>query len=297
VTAVVLALLAAYGVHLLYTGVALGWRGLRVGPARLRPPRARRRVADWLAQAGLNDVPPRDFAAVLGVVCFIGALSAYALFGAPLPALAGGVLAACFPVAAARGRRARRRSDAADAWPRLIEEMRLQTGSLGRSVTQALFAVGRRGPTDFQPAFAAAEREWLLTTDFARTVALLKQRLADPTADVTLETLLVAHEVGGSELDRRLAALVEDRVLDLQGRKDARARQAGVRFARRFVLIVPLGMAFAGLSIGTGRTAYQSAMGQIAVIAGIAVMGACWFWAGTLMRLPEEDRVFAGRPS
>lgn len=71
----------------------------------------------------------------------------------------------------------------------------------------------------------------------------------------------------------------------------------GVRFARRFVLIVPIGMAVAGLSIGTGRSAYQTPTGQLAVVAGIAVMGACWVWAGRLMRLPEEDRVFAGRVS
>jgi tight adherence protein B len=297
VTAVVVALVAAYGVHLLYTGTALGWRGLRVGPPATRRSAGRRRISQWLAQAGLADVPARQFGAVMAVVSGGGAVVAFALFGAPLPALAGAVMAAGFPAAAARARRARRRELAADAWPRLIEEIRMQTGSLGRSVPQALFAVGRRAPADFRPAFAAAEREWLLTTDFTKTVALLKQRLADATADVTLETLLVAHEVGGNELDRRLAALVEDRVQDLQGRKDARAKQSGVRFARRFVLIVPIGMAVAGLSIGTGRSAYRTASGQLAVVIGIGVMGACWLWAGRLMRLPDEDRVFAGHSS
>src|SRR5690606_8070553 len=111
----------------------------------------------------------------------------------------------------------------------------------------------RRAPEELRPAFAAAEREWLLSTDFARTGAVLKTRLADPTADAACETLLVAHEVGGSDLDQRLAALIEDRVQDAQGRKDARAKQAGARFARRFVLVVPAGMALAGMSIGTGR--------------------------------------------
>ncbi len=95
-----------------------------------------------------------------------------------------------------------------------------------------------------------------------------------------------------SDLDRRLEALIEDRILDTQGRKDARAKQAGVRFARRFVLIVPLGMAFAGMSVGDGRAAYQSAMGQLLVLAGIAMVVACWVWAGQLMKLPEEQRVF-----
>ena len=73
------------------------------------------------------------------------------------------------------------------------------------------------------------------------------------------ETLLVAHEVGGTDLDRRLQALIDDRVQDTQGRKDARAKQAGARFARRFVLIVPAGMALAGMSVGNGRAAYQTA--------------------------------------
>jgi tight adherence protein B len=176
----------------------------------------------------------------------------------------------------------------------MIEEIRLHTGSLGRSIPQALFEVGRRAPDELKPAFAAAEREWLISTDFERTVGVLKERLADATADAALETLLVAHEVGGSDLDRRLAALVEDRAQDLQGRKDARAKQAGVRFARRFVLIVPFGMTLAGLSIGTGRDAYRTLTGQLAVALGLVCVAACWIWAGRLLRLPEEERVLHG---
>ena len=121
---------------------------------------------------------------------------------------------------------------------------------------------------------------------------MLRTRLADPCADAICETLLVAYEVGGTDLDRRLAALAEERRQDLEGRKDGAARQAGVRFARRFVLVVPLGMTLAGLSIGTGRAAYQTAVGQILVVIGLVAVAACWMWAGRLMRLPEEQRVF-----
>ena len=106
------------------------------------------------------------------------------------------------------------------------------------------------------------------------------------------ETLLVAHEVGGTDLDRRLEALIDDRVQDAQGRKDARAKQAGARFARRFVLIVPAGMALAGMSVGTGRAAYQTASGQVLVVVAIVMVIGCWWWAGRIMTLPEEQRVF-----
>ncbi len=104
--------------------------------------------------------------------------------------------------------------------------------------------------------------------------------------------MLIAHELGGTDVDRRLADLAEDRREDARYRKDARARQAGVRFARRFVLLVPLGMAAAGLSVGNGRSAYQTPFGQLAVLIALAMIVACWLWAGQMLRLPEEERVF-----
>ncbi len=293
-TGLVLAVAGAYGVHLLFTALTRGWRGVGPGPKVTAAGLPRHRTRQWLAQAGLGEVRPSEFLAVMGTLFLISAALAYALFGGVLPALAVGAFAATFPVASYRARRHAHRAGAQEAWPRMIEEVRLLTSSLGRSIPQALFEVGRRAPVELRPAFEAAHREWLISTDFSRTTAVLKTRLADPTADAACETLLVAHELGGSDLDRRLEALIEDRIQDTQGRKDARAKQAGVRFARRFVLIVPIGMALAGMSVGNGRAAYQTAVGQLAVAAGIAMVVLCWLWAGRIMRLPEEERVFHG---
>lgn len=291
--ALLVTLAGAYGVHLLYSALVLRWGGIGPGPRVERDPgRVRRGPQDWLVQAGLDDVRPPEFIAVVGVLVLLGLAMGVAIFGGLVPALALGIFAGTFPVASYRNRRRTRRAVAQEAWPRMIEEIRILTGSLGRSVPHALFEVGRRGPVELGPAFEAAHREWLITTDFPRTVRVLKDRLADPTADATCETLLVAHEIGGSDLDRRLRDLIEDRIQDVQGRKDARAKQAGVRFARKFVLIVPLGMAAAGVSVGEGRAAYQTVTGQLAVVIAIGLVIACWLWAGSIMRIPEEERVF-----
>lgn len=290
-TGPLLAVLAALGAYLIFTEVVLGWRGLRL-PQGEGVARRRSRRRDWLVQAGLADIPVRELAAVILALAVLGAVAAYAVFGGLLPALATGLFAASFPLASYRVRRANRRAAAMDAWPRLLEELRILTSSLGRSIPQALFEVGRRAPEELRPAFLAAHREWLLSTDFPRTLRVLKINLADPTADAVCETLLVAHEVGGTDLDRRLEALIDDRVQDTQGRKDARAKQAGARFARRFVLIVPAGMALAGMSVGTGRQAYQTPTGQLLVVSAIGMVVACWIWAGRVMVLPEEERVF-----
>ncbi|MGH9131616.1 MAG: type II secretion system F family protein [Acidimicrobiales bacterium] len=287
---VVLALLAAYGVFLAWTSLALGWRGFGPGTARSRG-RRRDAARRWLEVSGLVGIAPRELAAVMATVAVVGGALGFAFFGGVLAALVSAGLCAAIPVGSYRARRERRLTTARAAWPRMIEEMRVQIGALGRSIPQALFEVGRAGPEELRPAFAAAEREWLVSTDFARTVGVLKDCLADPTADAACETLLVAHQVGGSDIDRRLAALVEDRIAEIQGRRNALAQQAGVRFARRFVAVVPLGMALAGLSIGTGRAAFETPLGQVLVLVGLAAMAACWVWAGRLMRLPEAERV------
>lgn len=279
---------AAVGVHLLWTA-AHGRRS--PGGGRVRAP-ARRRVREWLAQAGLDDVAPAEFAGVMAVLLVVGALLALALFGGVVPALVSGAFAASFLPASYRRRRAARLARAQEAWPRMIEEIRILTGALGRSIPQALFDVGTRGPEELRPAFVAAHREWLLSTDFDRALGVLKDRLADPTADAACETLLIAHELGGADLDRRLGALAEDRAQDTQGRKDARAKQAGVRFARSFVLVVPLGMALAGMSVGDGRAAYATPLGQVLVVAALGMVVACWVWAGRIMQVPDEQRVF-----
>jgi tight adherence protein B len=293
VTGVLLAVVGAYGVYLIYTSVAFGWKGLRVGPRTPRSGRRRRSGArDWLVQAGLAEVKVGEFAVLMAALFAIGFAVGLAIFGV-LPAIVCGAFAASVPIRTFRKRRDERLAKAQAAWPRMIEEIRIQSSSLGRSIPQALLDVGRRGPVEFRPAFEAAQREWLVSTNFDRTVALLKERLADPTADAACETLLIAHDLGGADLDRRLEALADDRRIDTQNRKDARARQAGTRFARRFVLIVPLGMALAGLTIGPGRAAYQTPIGQLGVLVAIGIIVICWVWAGRLMRLPEERRVFA----
>lgn len=290
--AVLIALAAAYGTFLLYTAVAFRWRGLGVSATSVSTKR-RTTVQEWLVQAGLERVSPLEFLAVAGTLFVLGAAAGFALFAGPIAALTLGSIAAAVPVFSARVRRRTRQEKARDNWPRMLEEIRLQAITLGRSVPQALLSVGMRGPEEMRPAFAAAQREWLISTDFDRTLEVLKGQLADATADAVCETLLIAHDIGGTDVDRRLRALIEDRILDLQGRKDARAKQAGARFARWFVIAVPAGMALVGLSIGEGRAAYASPGGQLAVVVAIGMIALCWLWAGQLMKLPTDQRVFA----
>jgi tight adherence protein B len=291
VIALLLAGIGGLGAYLVVTTVLFGWRDFR-RPSR-HATRRRRQFGDWLVQAGLGEVKWSEVALLCVVLAAGVFLVALAVFGGVVPAVVASLAAMAAPVLGSRSRRRRRMAVAQEAWPRLIEEIRVLTGSAGMSIPQALFHAGQRLPVELRGAFDAAQREWHLTTRFDRALGVLKAGLADPTADAACETLLVAHQVGGIDLDRRLIDLAEDRLADVQGRKDARARQAGARFARVFVLVAPAGMAIVGLGIGDGRAAYGTPAGQALVVAAILVTLLCWLWAGHFMRLPNERRVFA----
>ncbi len=279
------------GVYLLL-GAVLAGPAARSDTARRRAPKLGSTLLDVLDRAGFVDArSPHALAATI-LAGAAGCLGATMIFGAWIPAAITAGFAATAPAAIRRNSRRKRHDLAGQAWPRIISEIRVLTASAGHSVPHALFEAGRRAPVEFRDAFDAAHREWLLSTDFARTTRVLTDLLADPCADVACETLLVAHEVGGTDLDARLVALAQDRATDVAIRSDAVARQAGARFARRFVLLVPLGMAAAGLSMGTGRHAYGTPMGQLLTGFGVLVVIACWIWAGRIMTMPTDSRVF-----
>ncbi len=249
-------------------------------------------VARWLKEAGLGEARLRDFVLACSTLSAGAFFATLVLFGGVLPAILTALGVSTTPVAVYRKRRQKRLQQAQEAWPRIIEEIRLLATSSGKSIPAALFAAGSRAPASLRAGFDAAEREWLLTTNFERAIGVLKTTATHPTADTIAETLLGAYAVGGVDLESRLRDLVDDRIADLSARKDARAKQAGARFARAFVLAVPAGMALMGLGIGRGRAAYQTNTGQLLVAFAVLTVMGCWYWASRIMALPTERRVF-----
>ncbi len=209
--------------------------------------------------------------------------------------IAPALIAACSAVMPGRSTAARRRwrtAQSRQAWPGLLAEIRIGVAHRNQSIPAALFAAGTGAPADMRHAFEEAARAWVLSTDFESSLRLLKTSLADPTTDAICETLLAAHQIGGVRLETRLRGLAEAAHAEAAARSDARAKQAGARFARGFVALVPGFMAMIGLSIGRGREAYQAPDGQWLVAFSVLAVIGCWLWAGRIMAIPQRKRVF-----
>ena len=107
-SALVVALLGATGVHLLWTSLVDGRRSLVArNPTAHRRPTASR-APRWLHQAGLRDVRWREFGAVCLAVAIGAFLLTYAIFGGLVPAALAASCCGAYPLFAFRHRRLRR---------------------------------------------------------------------------------------------------------------------------------------------------------------------------------------------
>ena len=112
--------------------LARALRPARPGPTGAATPRPARDTGsrDWLAQAGLDGVRPAEFAAVVGVLVRARRGRRLRLFGGALPRARRSALFAGHASRrrATGSRRRPRRAVAQEAWPRMIEEIRILTG-------------------------------------------------------------------------------------------------------------------------------------------------------------------------
>jgi len=256
------------------------------------PPPRRMPRREWLCQAGVAITPLQlwGLCGSAGVTAFgVVALATRTAVVAVAPALA----ASAVPVAYLAHRRRVRLRACQAAWPDALRE--IVAGIVaGRSLGQAVTALGEAGPEPLREVFADFPA---LARVFGTSVALeqVKERLADPTSDRVIEVLLVAHERGGAIVRDILEDLVVATSEDLKVLDEIDTEGLEMRINARAVLVLPwIVLVALTLRPGPFRSFYGSGAGLLVIAAAavLSVLGA--WWLGRLGALPIEPRVFAG---
>lgn len=276
---------------LLGLGLFMVWRSFT--PALPRPTRGltrRDRVADLLAQAGIESVTPGGL-----VVSSLGAglgafILMYAVSRSPAIALAFGVIACWGPVTMVRFRARRRRGELRELWPEVVDNLASGVRA-GLSLPEALSQVGVRGPEELRRPFTRFGEDYRATGRFFECLDRLKASLADPVGDRIVESLRMAREVGGSDLGRLLRTLSAFLREDARTRSELETRQGWTVNAARLAVAAPW-VVLALLSLRPEAVdAYNSAAGFVVLAVGA---GLCLFAYRLMLRigrLPEEQRV------
>lgn len=272
-------------------GAFLVWRSF--GPPA--PPRPRRdtrrdRIAEMLAQAGIESVSPAGLvASCLGVGAFVLAVM-YAVSRSPVIAFAFALISSWAPFALVRFRQRRRRAELRDLWPEVVDNLASGVRA-GLSLPEALTQVGVRGPEELRRSFQRFGEDYRATGRFHDCLDRLKANLADPVGDRIVESLRMAREVGGSDLGRLLRTLSAFLREDARTRAELETRQGWTVNAARLAVAAPwivLGL----LSLRPEAVdAYNSAQGLVVLAVGGAMCLVAYRVMIRIGRLPDEERV------
>lgn len=273
--------------------------GLGVALIVVRPPAEsirqgawRAGVRQWLDEVGFV----RQSTAVVawgcvGVSALTAALIAQLI---PLPvvlpvAFLGAVLV-CGAVL--EGRRSARRRAARALWPDIIDSLRSALRS-GATVAEAFIDVADRVPERWREPWRECADELQRGVRFEIAARRLKRVVADPTADTIIESLIVAREVGGTELPRIVASVAGTVRAEARIRNDVRSRQSWVRHAARLGVSAP--WIVLGMIVGRAETrdAFSTVSGSLIIIAGFGATVVAYFVMAGISAIPEQKRRLA----
>ena len=179
------------------------------------------------------------------------------------------------------------------AWPDILGELQLRIGTLGSPLPNALFTAGKSADSHLNNAFVTAERSFAITGSFDIALSTLRSILQDQGTRLLTELLAVVKGAPGTDVARLVDELRQDRAAERDRESEYAAKLAGVKFARYFVIAVPVGMMMAGIGIA-GFAPYRTPVGEFAIAGSVVLLIGCWSWASHLAN-PKKLKVKTGK--
>lgn len=275
-------LLAALGLLLIYNGVTT-------------PPAQRRSgvLVGLRARAVDAGYPRVSGLLLLGMIAAI-TLAAFVLItgitSSTVVGSAGAAVISTLPLSFLRGRASRRRRGFRDAWPDALAIL-IASVRAGVSLPESCSSLAGRGPAELRTGFDAFVSSYRSTGSFVSAIHSLKVELAEPIADRVGASLLLAHEVGGSDLVRVLSTTADFIMEDARVRKEIEARWSWTVTAARLAAAAPWLVLILMATRPEAARAYDSSTGALIILGG----GIATFIGYRAMlraaRLPEERRL------
>jgi tight adherence protein B len=271
-------------------GVTLIWMSSKPTQPRSGRRGVRERVAEMLAQAGVEAVTPAALMASCVGVGLVGFLAVAALSQSLTIALFFGLMTGYLPIGLVRYRQRRRRSELRELWPEVVDNLASGVRA-GLSLPEALAQIGVRGPEQLRRPFERFGADYRATGRFVECLDRLKATLADPVGDRIVESLRMAREVGGSDLGRLLRTLSAFLREDARTRAELETRQGWTVNGARLAVASPwIVLGLLSLNPETVEP-YDTPTGFFVLAGGAAVCIFAYRLMLRLGRLPEEERV------
>lgn len=272
-------------------GLLLLFDGLTTRERRRKSPLLRRvdRLVDESGMQSMTGVRLIAASVASGLAVYIVVA---ALTSSSIESVVTSAVAASLPVATARARRRRRLRRFREAWPDAIAIL-ISGIRAGVSLPESCLSLAIRGPRELQPGFAAFTSTYRSSGSFRAGLTRLAAEMADPVADRVVTALVLAHEVGGTDLVRVLRTLVDFVREDLKVRQEIEARWSWTVTAARVAAAAPWLVLVMMSTRPETAMAYNSPSGVVVILIGAAATGLGYALMLRAARLPTERRLGA----
>ncbi|MCW2547327.1 MAG: Type secretion system domain protein [Mycobacterium sp.] len=283
----------------LFVGLMLGI-GLFLCLISGRAPASRRpgialRASALLEEAGVASLRPLHILALTTGAGILAAAVVLGLSSTKSVALVFGLFGASIPWVLLRRRVLQRQKERRELWPYVIDDL----GSgirAGLSLPEAVAGVAERGPEPLRPAFATFASEYRLSGSFATSLARLGDELADPVADRVIEALLLARDVGGTDVGRLMRGLGQALREDARSRGEIEAKQTWTVNGARLAVAAPWVVLLLLATHGGSIRVYDKPGGMVVLGVGAALSVLAYALMRRIGRLPSERRAVSVAP-
>ena len=263
---------------------------LTTGRRRDRPERPLRPTLP-----GLDVSRAQFWATVLGAAT-LTYLVIYAVTGLAVVSLVPATVVATMPMAYFTRKRSQRLARVQEAWPDGLRDL-LSSVRSGASLPSAIESLASFGPGPLREAFQGFDA-YSRSLGVGPALEMVKDDIADPTADRIIEVLILAYERGGTVVPEILKDLAEATTRDLWTLEQVRTEVLEQKINSRVVFVLPwIVLVAMTAQSGPFREFYSSATGLLVVAIGGAMSLVGVLITSRLGTQPAEPRVFGGTRS
>lgn len=226
-----------------------------------------------------------------GVVSY---LVVFAVTELVVVSLVPALVVATLPKAYFARTRSQRLARIQEAWPDGLRDL-LSSVRSGASLPTAIENLATFGPEPLREAFGGFD-VYSRSLGVVKALELVKDDIADPTADRIIEVLILAYERGGSVIPDILEDLAEATTRDLWTLEQVRTEVLEQKINSRVVFVLPwLVLVAMTARSGAFRDFYSTPAGLLVVVFGgvMSLIGVAI--SSRLGAQPTEPRVFGGR--
>lgn len=241
---------------------------------------------------GLDVTPVQFWSTAVGVAA-LTYLAVFAVTGLVIVSLVPALVVATMPKAYFTRKRSQRLARVQEAWPDGLRDI-LSSVRSGASLPTAIENLASFGPEPLREAFQGFD-VYSRSLGVVPALEMVKQDLADPTADRIIEVLILAHERGGTVVPVILSDLADAATKDLWTLEQVRTEALEQKINSRVVFVLPwLVLVAMTARSGAFRGFYSSRAGVLVVLVGglMSLVGIAV--ASRLGAQPSEPRVFGG---